>query len=109
MAARKALYRIRFRNEEQIFELYAREVSHGALLGFIEVGRPVFGESSTLLVDPGEEKLKALFEGVERFFVPVHAVIRIDQVASRGSARIQAAGEGAKVTPFPVFTPPPRG
>ena len=32
------LYRISFRNHDQIFEVYAREVSHGALLGFVEIG-----------------------------------------------------------------------
>ena len=99
------LYRISFRNHDQIFEVYAREVSHGALLGFVEIGKLVFGEKSSVVVDPIEEKLKAQFEGVERFFVPAHAVIRIDQVSASGPSRITAAGEGGKVMPFPLYPP----
>lgn len=99
------LYRISFRNHDQIFEVYAREVSHGAMLGFVEIGTLVFGEKSSLVVDPTEEKLQAQFEGVERFFVPAHAVIRIDQVTSSGPSRITAAGESGKVMPFPLYPP----
>jgi hypothetical protein len=105
MAAKTRLYRISFRNHDQIFEMYAREVSHGAMLGFIEVGKLVFGEKSTVVVDPTEEKLKAQFEGVERFFIPAHAVIRIDEVKAQGPSRITAAGESGKVMPFPIYPP----
>jgi hypothetical protein len=103
MAAKSRLYRISFRNHDQIYEIYAREVSHGAMLGFVEVGKLVFGERSTVVVDPAEEKLKTQFEGVERFYLPVHAVIRIDEVKHNGPARITEAGDGGKVTPFPVY------
>jgi len=34
-------------------------VSHGNLFGFIEVEELVFGERSTVVVDPAEEKIKA--------------------------------------------------
>lgn len=105
MPSKSRLYRIRFRNEEEIFEIYAREVSHGALMGFVEIGKLVFGEKSSLLVDPGEEKLKAQFDGVERFFVPVHAVVRIDEVSAQGPARITRAGESGKIMPFPLYSP----
>ena len=43
---------------------------------------------------------------MERFYVPVHAVIRIDEVNSKQiTLRIHAAnGEvGSKVTPFPMY------
>ena len=48
----------------------------------------VFGEKSSILVDPAEEKLRLEFEGVQRSFIPVHKVIRIDQVNQRGAAKI---------------------
>jgi hypothetical protein len=31
-------------------------------------------------VDPSEERLRHEFEGVQRFHVPLHSVIRIDEV-----------------------------
>lgn len=96
----KPLYRIQFVNQGRIYELYARHVAHGAMLGFVELGNFVFGERTEVVVDPSEEKLKAEFEGVKRSFIPVHAVIRIDQVEKTGIAKISRA-EG-NVTPFPV-------
>ena len=66
----------------------------------------MFGEKSTVVVDPSEEKLKSEFANVARTYIPVHSVIRIDEVSKQGPARIVPlpGGEGSKVTPFPVFT-----
>ena len=102
MPTKQRLYRVQFNNQGQVYEVYAREVSHGAMLGFVEIGKLVFGERTTVVVDPGEEKLKTEFENVERFYVPVHAVIRIDEVNRQGPARILGEG-GSKVTPFPLY------
>lgn len=104
MAVKHRLYRVSFMNQGQVYELYAREVSHGAMLGFVEIGKLVFGENSSIVVDTSEEKLKQEFGNVERFYVPVHAVIRIDEVSKQGPSRIVPGGEGgSKVTPFPVY------
>lgn len=105
MPQKNRLYRISFINQGQVYEIYAREVSHGDMLGFVEIGKLVFGERSTVVLDPGEEKLKTEFANVERFYVPVHSVIRIDEVNKQGSARIVGGGEGgSKVMPFPLYT-----
>ena len=107
--ARKSTYKVVFHNQGKIYELYARHVSHGEMYGFVEIADIVFGERTAILVDPAEERLKAEFEGVKRTFVPLHAVIRIDQVEREGVAKIHAAGEsGANVTPFPMpgYQPP---
>jgi len=96
-------------NQGEVWEIYARHVSQGGLLGFVEIEEPVFGERSKLIVDSSEEKLKAEFEGVRRFFVPIHSVIRIDEVERAGAARITSGeGEKARVAPFPttILTPP---
>lgn len=98
------LYRVTFANQGQIFEIYARHVSHGGLLGFLEIEKLVFGEKTSVVVDPGEERLKTEFDGVERTYIPVHAVVRIDQVSKQGPARVHAGGEGAKIMPFPLYT-----
>ena len=100
------LYRVTFTNQGQVYEVYAREVSQGTLLGFVEIGKLVFGERSSVVVDPGEEKLKNEFAHVARFHVPIHAVIRIDEVDRQGAARVHAvaADAGSKVTPFPLYT-----
>ena len=99
----KNLYRIAFLNQGQVYEIYARSVSQGSLFGFIEVEDIVFGERSGVVVDPSEERLKSEFEYVERSYVPMHAVIRIDEVDRKGASKITKAD--GNVTQFPpVYT-----
>ena len=52
------LYRIIFMNQGKVYEIYARSVGEGALYGFIDVEELVFGERTSVVVDPAEEKLK---------------------------------------------------
>jgi hypothetical protein len=99
------LYRVTFHNQGQVYEVYARKVSHGGMVGFVEIEKLVFGEKTTLLVDPAEEKLKTQFADVERTYVPIHAIVRIDEVSKKGPARIHAvSSDSAKVMPFPIYT-----
>lgn len=95
----ETLYRVIFHNQNKIYELYCHSVNDGGLLGFIEIEGLVFDEKSQLVVDPTEEKLKTEFKDVERTYVPMHSVVRIDEVEKQGTARISEA-EG-NVTPFP--------
>ena len=106
MATRK-LYKIVFHNQGKVYELYARKVSHGGLFGFVEVEELVFGERSTVVLDPGEERIKGEFEGVKRTYLPLHSVLRIDEVSKKGTAKIVAL-EGGNVTAFPstLYAPP---
>lgn len=106
--AKRNTYRIVFHNQGKLYELYARHVSHGEMYGFVEVGDIIFGERTEVIVDPSEERLKAEFAGVKRTFVPIHAVVRIDEVDKEGANKIHAVGEdGGNVAPFPVpmYTP----
>lgn len=96
------LYKVIFLNQGQVYELYAREIFQSDLHGFIEIEELIFGERSQMLVDPAEEKLKSEFQGVKRSYIPMHAVIRIDEVEKEGMAKISSV-EGTNVTPFPQF------
>ena len=107
MPAEKRLYRVTFLNQGQVYEVYARRVSQGGLLGFVEVEGLVFGTRTQMVVDPSEERLEREFAGVRRFHVPMHAVVRIDEVDKRGPSRITEVAKGGNVTafPLPVFRP----
>ncbi|GAC1628755.1 MAG: DUF1820 family protein [Nevskia sp.] len=109
MSSPPRLYRVTFLNQGQVYEIYARNVSHGEMMGFVEIEKIVFGEKTTLLVDPSEEKLKTEFANVTRTYVPIHSIVRIDQVDKAGAARITASGESGKVTPFPPVLNFPTG
>lgn len=91
----KQIFKVVFVNQNQIYELYARHVFQGEMYGFVVVEDFVFGESSSIVVDPGEEKLKSEFENVKRSFIPMHEIIRIDQVEKRGAAKILPLKEGS--------------
>ncbi|HEY8538828.1 MAG TPA: DUF1820 family protein [Steroidobacteraceae bacterium] len=100
------IFKVVFVNQGKVYEIYARKVSHGNLFGFIEVEELVFGERSAVVVDPSEERIKAEFEGVKRTYVPLHSVIRIDEVRKQGVSKISAY-EGSNIAqfPIPVYTP----
>jgi len=96
------IYKVIFMNQGKIYEVYARKVSQEGLWGFIEIEQLVFGERGGVVLDPGEEKLKDEFAGVKRTYIPLHAVVRIDEVAREGTAKIIALEGGSNVTPFPM-------
>jgi len=100
------LYRIRFINQDQVYEIYARSVYQGELYGFVIIEELVFDTRTSVVVDPGEEKLKSEFEGVKQTILPMHSIVRIDAVERRGTARITEF-DSTKVTPFPspIYTP----
>jgi hypothetical protein len=106
MSAKSHIYKVLFASQGKIYEIYAREVGHGNLFGFVEVEQLVFGERSAVVVDPSEERIKSEFAGVKRTFIPLHAILRIDEVEKQGVSKISKA-EGGNVAqfPMPMFAP----
>ena len=107
--APRHIFRIMFVNQGKVYEVYARKVNHGELFGFIEVEELVFGERSSVVLDPSEERVKGEFAGVKRTFLPLHSILRIDEVRKQGVSKITALEGGANVTqfPMPMYTVPP--
>jgi len=104
--AASQLYKVIFINQGQVYEVYARSVGQGSLFGFIEIEELVFGERTSVVVDPSEERLKTEFESVKRTYIPMHAVIRIDEVDKQGVSKISAAdGDNVTAFPMPMYTP----
>jgi hypothetical protein len=95
------IFKVLFVNQGKVYEIYARKVGHGGLFGFVEVEELVFGERSTVVLDPAEERIKSEFEGVKRTYLPLHSVLRIDEVKKQGVSKITSL-EGGNVTQFPV-------
>ena len=102
------VYRVFFQNQGQIYEVYARNIYQSELYGFVEIEDYTFGNKSQVVIDPSEEKLRNEFEGVQRSFIPMHAIVRIDEVEKEGVAKITTSS-GDKVTPFPVPMPKDKG
>ncbi len=103
MANKRSVFRIIFFNQGKVYEVYARGVTQSSMYGFVEVEGLLFGEKSAVLVDPAEERLKNEFEGVRCTYIPMHAVVRIDEVEKEGVARITDVKDlGGNVAPFPM-------
>ena len=99
----KALYRVSFVNNDSVYEIYAHSVSESDMFGFLQVEQLSFGENTSLVVDPSEEKLKMEFGGVKRTYIPMHSVIRIDEVSKQGTAKLkEKTDSGNKISQFPV-------
>ncbi len=99
------IFRITFYNQGKVYRLHAEEVFQGELPGFVEVHGLLFNEHTTLVIDPSEERLKDEFADTRRILIPMHAVIRIDEVEKRGQNLIFEAGESGNVMPFPGYGP----
>lgn len=102
------IFKVVFVLQGKVWEIYARKVGQGGLFGFVEVEDFIFGERSSVVVDPTEERIKAEFAGVRRTYLPLQSVLRIDEVRKQGVSRI-TAWEGGNVTPFPMAPVPPGG
>jgi hypothetical protein len=100
------IFKVLFVNQGKVYEVYARKVSHGAMLGFVEIEELVFGERAGVLLDPAEERIKTEFEGVKRSFLPMHAVLRIDEVSKRGASKITQYDGNVTQFPTTVYAPP---
>ncbi len=99
------IFKVIFVNQGQVYEIYAKAIYQSDLWGFLEVEEFVFGERTQMVIDPSEEKLKSQFEGVIRSYIPMHAIVRIDEVERLGVARISEA-TGNNVMSFPLPVPP---
>lgn len=97
------IFRVSFHNNGKVYQLHAQQVAQGELYGFIEIRDLLFGEHTSVVIDPAEERLKDEFSGVQRLILPLHAVIRIEEVESRGQNKIlDLDGTVGNITPFPM-------
>jgi len=104
------IFRISFINQGQVYQLHAETAKQADIYGFVRISGLIFGETSSVVVDPAEEKLKSEFAGVNEVMIPMHSVIRIDQVEKQGKNKILELDANTNITPFPSgFYSPDKG
>jgi len=102
-STKPALYKITFLSAGNSIELYAREVSSSGLWGFVEVGALVLEPvGDSLVIDPTEERLREEFADTRRLHLPMHSVVRVEEVEKRGVCRITDATTGDKIVALPL-------
>ncbi|MGM0613931.1 MAG: DUF1820 family protein [Pseudomonadota bacterium] len=103
--AAKPIYRVVVHQHGEVWELYVREIFQSELWGFIEVEEFVFGDPNRVVVDPVSEKLERTLEGVKRSYLPLNAIMRIDEVERGGP--LKAVKSETRVAEFPRPFPLP--
>lgn len=89
--------------QSKVYEIYSRQLSDESLMGFVEIEELLFGEPSALVLDPNDEKLRTEFQGVRRSYIPMHTILRIDEVRGYGDAKIRATiDKNDNISHFPV-------
>lgn len=105
MTDKHPLYRIQFIANNERYELYVKELAQSNLFGFIEIGDFVWDNHTSLVVDPSHEKLKSEYANVNRTYIPLHSVLKIDEVKKQGTAKITDLGDKVTQLPSPIYTP----
>lgn len=100
MAKKQCIFKILFLQREEVYELYAKQVMESDMYGFIVVEELVFGEQASIVIDPAEEKLKLQFDDVKRTYIPIHNLLRIDEVEREEGERLTTSQSG-HISPFP--------
>ena len=100
----KSVYKIIFIQLGEIYEVFAKQIYQSDMYGFIEVEEYIFNKDKQLVVEPSSEKLKKEFAQVERSYIPINAILRIDEVRETGEAKIKKNKD--RVSPFPLNIQP---
>lgn len=106
--SQRRVFRIFFQSQGKSYELYARKVEQGGLHGFVVVEELLFGERSSIVVDPSADALRQEFHGVRVLHLPYHAIVRIEEVEREGSGKVLTLAGGSETpsSPQPPSRPP---
>ncbi|MDC1149998.1 DUF1820 family protein [Gammaproteobacteria bacterium] len=98
------VYKIIFIQLGEVYEVFAKQIFQSDMYGFIEVEDYIFNKDKQLVVDPSLEKLKNEFTDVQKSYIPMNAIIRIDEVKETGEAKIKESK--GQISPFPLNIQP---
>ena len=101
----KNVYKIIFIQLGEIYEVFAKQIYQSDMYGFIEVEEYIFNKDKQLVVDPSSEKLKNEFNNVERSYIPVNSILRIDEVNETCEPKIKE--NKGQISPLPINIQPP--
>ena len=100
----KCVYKKIFIQLGEIYEVFAKKIYQSDMYGFVEVEEYIFNKDKQLVVDPSSEKLKNEFSNVERSYIPINSIMRIDKVNEMGEAKIKE--NKGQVSPLPLNIQP---
>lgn len=85
----KKLYKIIFIDEDKkVQTIHASYLNPSSFLGLIEISDIVFIGQSDIIISPDDGKLKEIFKNVERSYIPLNYIVRIDEVTVKKEAPV---------------------
>jgi hypothetical protein len=97
------LFRVKFKDGEDIHFIYARYISEESLVGFVELDEIVFYDDSSLtLIEGSQERLKQKLSGVQRTYLPLQVIMRIDEMEVEPRLKLKDSSKAANnIRSFP--------
>jgi len=78
---KKKIFKVIFIDEDKkVQTLHATNLNPSSFLGLVEISDILFIEESELIISPDDGKLRDKFKNVERSYIPLNSIIRIDEV-----------------------------
>jgi hypothetical protein len=105
MGKSATLYKVIFHSAGKIYELYANAVISSDLFGFVRVSGIELDQGEGLVIDPTGERLREEFADVRSLHLPMHTIVRVEEVDKRHALKILDGGSGEKIMPFPIGIP----
>ena len=102
MSCDESVFRVVYQVQGQKKILYARYISEESLMGFIEAEALLTAADKKDLPESLDiENLNAEFESVARTYLPMHAIIRIDELIKENEAMKSTENTSCNVSHFP--------
>ena len=80
MKINNLVYRVRYRELDKINTMYVRYISEESLVGFLEADELILGNDAEISNDELTDEFCAEFKGVQRVYLPLHVILRIDEI-----------------------------
>lgn len=100
------LFKVVFLQHDELHEVYARSVSESSMMHFVEVealvlDAPASSESGSPTQSKAQARLRSTYADVQRIYLPIQTILRIEEVHHVGTANIHSiepAAQEANVT-----------
>lgn len=77
----RKIYKVIFIDEDKAIQtIHASKLNPSSFLGLVEISDIIFLDQSELIISPDDGKLKSKFKNVERSYIPLNSIVRIDEV-----------------------------
>lgn len=95
------IFRVKFTEHNETFVVFCKFISEESLVGFLELDEIFIPESALTEDDsPAMDALKKDLSGVQRMYLPLHVIIRVDEVEMVPRVALHEANQPTNIRPI---------